>query len=250
LYREGAALLAAGNEAAALRLWRQALDARAQAGAMAFVGLACDVARLAMRRRELSLAGDVLDAALAPARRASCEAGLIGQALALRGRLQGMLGFRAAAVETLREAAGVLEPLVVAGNAGLAVAFAHVLLDLGRARMAIGARADARATFADAADLADALMARDPGQAMRNLRSAVLNHLARAEEALGRMPVALALCQESVTAMRALVHGEGRADLAEDLARAEADLARLRSACLPSPRLDRQAADLADGIER
>jgi len=59
--------------------------------------------------------------------------------------------------------------------------------------------------------------------------NAALNHLGRAEEALGRPEQALPLYERSAADMRALVD-EGRSDLADDLAQAETDLARARAA--------------------
>jgi tetratricopeptide (TPR) repeat protein len=235
LHRQGAARIDAGQPRQAVACWAEAValsDAdtpRAQRSA-----LLIDLGRLHLSLDEPEAAARPLDAAIALLR-AAPPAGERDLALALAMRAA-VHGPRAPvqAIGLLTEAADLLEARVRrTQQAADAIPLAHALLDLGRAQAASGALPAARDTFARCAEVTAALLQAAPSLVARNMHNAALNHLGRAEAALGRPAVALGLFRESAADMRRLVHEEGRNDLADDLARAEADVAALEAELRP-----------------
>lgn len=230
LHRHGAALLATGDLPAAAGVWVQARGrCDDDTPPRLHAALLLDLGRLRLAQGMPEAAAPVLDEAIALLRMVTDGVRDLAAALAARAGAHGAAGTPDAALPLLWEAAALLERQVQATRSTVdAVPLAHALLEIGRHQMRAGEAEAARDALARARDVTLALLSADPSQDSRNLRNAALNHLGRAEEALGRHAHALPLYAESAADMRRLVQIEGRADLADDLARAEADLARLR----------------------
>jgi tetratricopeptide (TPR) repeat protein len=228
LHRQGAARIAAGapDEAAACWADAAALPAEGVPPRQA-AALLLDLGRLRLGMGAPDRAAAPLDAAIAVLR--AGEPNGRDLPLALAARAAAAAG-RRAAIALLTEAAALLEARVQRrGSAQDAAQLAHVLLDLGRAQDAQGDRVAARDAYAGGVEVTAALVQAAPSHQSRNIRNAALNHLGRSEAALGRPEVAIGLFRDSAADMRRLVHHEGRRDLADDLARAEADLAALQA---------------------
>jgi len=232
LHRQGAARIDAGQPREAVACWAEAAAlCEADTPPAQRAALLIDLGRLHLSLDEPGAAARPLDAAIALLR-AAPAAGARDLALALATRAA-VHGPRAPvhAIGLLTEAADLLEARVRrTQQAGDAIPLAHALLDLGRAQAGSGARD----TFARCAEVTAALLQAAPSLVARNMHNAALNHLGRAEAALGRPEVALGLFRESAADMRRLVHEEGRDDLADDLARAEADVAALEAELRPN----------------
>jgi SWI/SNF-related matrix-associated actin-dependent regulator 1 of chromatin subfamily A len=236
LHRQGAARIDAGQPREAVACWAEAAAlCEADTPPAQRAALLIDLGRLHLSLDEPGAAARPLDAAIALLR-AAPAAGARDLALALATRAA-VHGPRAPeqAVGLLTEAADLLEARVRrTQQAGDAIPLAHALLDLGRAQAGSGALPAARDSFARCAEVTAALLQAAPSLVARNMHNAALNHLGRAEAALGRPEVALGLFRESAADMRRLVHEEGRDDLADDLARAEADVAALEAELRPN----------------
>lgn len=230
LHRHGSALLATGDLPAAAAAWVQARGlCDDDTPPRLHAALLLDLGRLRLAQGMPDAAAPLLDSAIALLRGLPDGVRDLAAALAARAGADVAAGSPDAALSLLWEAAALLERQVQETSSTVdAAPLAHVLLEIGRHQMRAGEAEAARDALARARDVTLALLAADPSQDARNLRNAALNHLGRAEEALGRYAHALQLYAESAADMRRLVQGEGRADLADDLARAEADLARLR----------------------
>jgi tetratricopeptide (TPR) repeat protein len=231
LHRQGAARIEAGQPRQAVACWAEAAalcdadTAPAQRSA-----LLVDLGRLHLSLDEPDAAARPLDAAISLLRAAPAAGGRdLALALATRAAVHGPRE-AAQAIGLLTEAADLLEARVRrTQQAGDAIPLAHALLDLGRAQAGSAGMSAARDTFARGAEVTAALIEVAPSFVARNMHNAALNHLGRAEAALGRPEVALGLFRESAADMRRLVHEDGRDDLADDLARAEADVAAIEA---------------------
>ena len=230
LYRQGCLALQSGAPEHARACWEEAYAACGETvSARQRVAIAADLGRLLLTMLDRS-AINMLDRAIALLRAEPDQRGELASVLAARASAAQHDGDLLAAIAGLSEAAALLEAhLGQTRSPRDAAALGHALLDLGRAHLATGGVAQARESFANSVELAEALNAADPTQAARNILNAALNHLGRTEEASGRPERALPLYERSALDMRRLVD-EGRADLADDLAQAEADLARARAA--------------------
>jgi len=230
LHRQGAIALKHGAPQHASACWREARAACGEAASpRQRAAISADLGRLLLTMHDRS-AIVLLDEAIALLRGDAGQGGELAHVLAARAGAARHDGDLEAAIADLTEAAALLEErLATTRSPRDATALAHALLDLGRAQMAAGGVAQARERFATGVELTEALQEADPSQTARNLVNAALNHLGRAEEAVGRPEQALPLYERSAADMRALVD-EGRSDLADDLAQAETDLARARAA--------------------
>ena len=230
LHRQGCLALQSGAPQHARACWEEAYAACGEAAsARQRAAIAADLGRLLLTMKDRS-AISMLDRAITLLRPEPGHDGELAYALAARGSAARHDGDLPAAIAGLSEAAALLEVhLAQTRSSRDAAALAHALLDLGRAHLETGGVAQARESFATCVELAEALNAADPTQAARNILNAALNHLGHAEEACGRPERALPLYERSALDMRRLVD-EGRADLADDLAQAEADLGRTRAA--------------------
>jgi len=197
--------------------------------------LLTDLGRLHLSLDEPDAAARPLDAAIALLRVAPPAGGRdLALALAIRAAVHGPRA-PAQAIALLTEAADLLEARVRrTQQAADAIPLAHALLDLGRAQAGSGAVSAARDSFARGTEVTAAVIEAAPSLAARNIHNAALNHLGRSEAALGRPEIALGLFRESAADMRRLVHEDGRRDLADDLARAEADVAALEAELRPA----------------
>lgn len=230
LHRQGVAHLECGAPHRARSCWEAA---RAACGETAPVqqraAITADLGRLLLALGDSS-AAEALDEAIGLLRGEASQEGALAMALASRAGAARHEGDLDQAIASLSEAASLLERrLEQTRSPRDATTLTHALLDLGRAQMSAGRTLAARASFADAVELSALLRDTDPSRTARNLLNAALNHLGRAEEELGQPERALSLFERSAADMRRLV-SEGRGDLADDLAQAEADLARVRAA--------------------
>jgi tetratricopeptide (TPR) repeat protein len=230
LHRQGAIALQSGAPQHARSCWQ---DARAACGEAASphqrAAISADLGRLLLTLHDRS-ATALLDEAIVLLRDEPGQGGELAAVLAARATAARHDGDLRAAIAGLTEAAALLESrLEQTSSTRDAAALTHALLDLGRAQMAGGSTPAARDSFTTAVELTEALRSADESQGARNLLNAALNHLGRAEEALGRPDQALPLYERSAADMRRLVD-EGRVDLADDLAQAESDFARARAA--------------------
>jgi hypothetical protein len=234
LHARGAEQLATGQTSAALASWEAAHAACGESvPPRQRAAIGADLGRLALMLGRTATAAAALDGAIATLRPIDATRDL-AHALAIRASVHSAEREDDAAIAKLREAAELLEARVMrTRSAADAGPLAHVLLDLGRAQTETGDIAGAHVTFKTGAEVTAALRGLEPTQDSRNMHNAALNHLGRAEESLGRPDVAVRHYAASAADMRKLV-AEGRADLADDLARAEADLARLEAAARPN----------------
>jgi tetratricopeptide (TPR) repeat protein len=235
LHRQGAARIDAGQLRPAVACWAEAVTlCDADTPPAQRSALLIDLGRLHLSLDEKEAAARPLDAAIALLRAAPARGRNLALALATRAAVHGP---RAPdqAIGLLTEAADLLEARVRrTQQAADAMHLAHALLDLGRAQAGGGVVPAARDSFARCAEVTAALLQAAPSLVARNMHNAALNHLGRAEAALGRPDVALGLLRESAADMRLLVQEEGRDDLADDLARAEADVVALEAQLRPA----------------
>jgi tetratricopeptide (TPR) repeat protein len=115
-------------------------------------------------------------------------------------------------------------------STGFRVYTAQLMNGLGRFNLDLGRPAEACAVLEECLAECRAFVADAPAPGLRTLLSAVLYRLGQCHVALGDHAAAEALLTESIGLMRALVDGEGRGDLAEDLAMVEDELHRLHTA--------------------